>query len=604
MKKIFLTLFALLAFAFNVQADNIVSGQKYKIVTLDGTKAVSCGEQAKNNVTLTLTDLSDTEEGQVWVLTQNGDYWGVTSAMGAFNIDNPAENHSGFSNQLCLWQTSGGNNQKWTFEAASDDTYYMIPFENAAKCYAADADGKFTFQDKGDDTRVKLVKYVEPVITIDGITSGNYYQICTFDMSAALSNNGSTANNTILTMQPFDAKDEGQIWQITRSGQYWTIKSSVGNVNIDNPSASDNANYHKLLQWQTSGGNNQKWTFEKADGDAYYMVPFENAEKCYGYNADGTMTFQDKADAVRVKLVEAKPVSLTNAVANGYYCIQAVSVYPDYNYNSEGRFVSFDANGNAALSTDYTYQGSRLLVTTDDEGVATITLPQSDVNVTVEGSSVKSSATAEASKFVMFLDEDEWSLDSHLAIHAGNTVEAKSGNALSFVAPDAAGTSLTVANKVAKNAFTFRLVPLPASAETDKLQQAISNAQQVLAGLEEGEKAEALKQAITLAQSELDYPYLTTNDVAYDVDVLNSTVSEVTQGKGTINSFDQGDVTSINDSKAQGVRVYTKFGGIVVENAKQYNIYNAAGQQVGGNITLPHGSYVVVADGQIVKVVL
>ena len=83
MKKIFLTLFALLAFAFNVQADNIVSGQKYKIVTLDGTKALSCGEVAKNDVRLTLTNLSDTEEGQVWVLTQNGDYWGITSAMGA-----------------------------------------------------------------------------------------------------------------------------------------------------------------------------------------------------------------------------------------------------------------------------------------------------------------------------------------------------------------------------------------------------------------------------------------------------------------------------------------------------------------------------------------
>ena len=258
MKKIFLTLFALLAFAFNVQADNIVSGQKYKIVTLDGTKALSCGEVAKNDVRLTLTNLSDTEEGQVWVLTQNGDYWGITSAMGAFNIDNPSKNHLGFGNQLCLWQTEGSNNQKWTFEAADDDSYYMIPFENAEKCYALDANGNFTFQDKGADTRVKLVKYVEPVITIDGITSGKYYQICTFDTSAALSNNGSTANNTILTMQPFDVKDEGQIWQINRSGNYWTIKSSVGNVNIDNPSASNNANYHKLLQWQTSGGDNQK----------------------------------------------------------------------------------------------------------------------------------------------------------------------------------------------------------------------------------------------------------------------------------------------------------------------------------------------------------
>lgn len=602
MKKIFLTLFALLAFAFNVQADNIVSGQKYKIVTLDGTKALSCGEVAKNDVRLTLTNLSDTEEGQVWVLTQNGDYWGITSAMGAFNIDNPSEAHDKFENKLCLWQTNGGDNQKWTFEAADDDSYYMIPLENAAKCYALDANGNFTFQDKGADTRVKLVKYVEPVITIDGITSGKYYQICTFDTSAALSNNGSTANNTILTMQPFDVKDEGQIWQINRSGNYWTIKSSVGNVNIDNPSASNNANYHKLLQWQTSGGDNQKWTFEKADDNSYYMVPFENAEKCYGYNADGTMTFQDKTSAVRVKLVEAKPVSLANAVANGYYCIQAVSVFPDYNYNSEGRFVSFDANGNASLSTDYTYQGSRLLISTNDEGVATLTLPQSGANVTVDGNAVKSATTAEASKFVLFLNEDEWTLDSHLAIHAGSTTDAKSGSTLSFVAPNAAGSALTIANKVAKNAFTFRLVPLPASAETDRLQQTVSSAQQVLATLR-GEKAEALKQAIALAQSELDYPYLTANDVAYDVEVLNGKVAELTgQGDSSVKNF--GEVTSISNNQTSAAKVYTKFGGIVVENANHYSIYNAAGQQVNNSTALPHGTYVVVADGQVVKVVL
>jgi hypothetical protein len=456
MKKIFLTLFALLAFAFNVQADNIVSGQKYKIVTLDGTKALSCGEVAKNDVRLTLTNLSNAEEGQVWVLTQNGDYWGITSAMGAFNIDNPSEAHDKFENKLCLWQTNGGDNQKWTFE--------------------------------------------------------------------------------------------------------------------------------------------------KADDNSYYMVPFENAEKCYGYNADGTMTFQDKTSAVRVKLVEAKPVSLANAVANGYYCIQAVSVFPDYNYNSEGRFVSFDANGNASLSTDYTYQGSRLLISTNDEGVATLTLPQSGANVTVDGNTVKSATTAEASKFVLFLDEDEWTLDSHLAIHAGSTTDAKSGSTLSFVAPNAAGSALTIANKVAKNAFTFRLVPLPASAETDRLQQSVSSAQQALATLE-GEKAEALKQAIALAQSELDYPYLTANDVAYDVEVLNGKVAELTgQGDSSVKNF--GEVTSINNNQTSAAKVYTKFGGIVVENANHYSIYNAAGQQVNNSTALPHGTYVVVADGQVVKVVL
>ena len=73
MKKIFFTLFALLAVAFSAQADGLVSGQQYKIVTLDGSKALSCGSTAKNDVTLTLNTLSDNEGGQVWTLTQNGE---------------------------------------------------------------------------------------------------------------------------------------------------------------------------------------------------------------------------------------------------------------------------------------------------------------------------------------------------------------------------------------------------------------------------------------------------------------------------------------------------------------------------------------------------
>ena len=79
--------------------------------------------------------------------------------------------------------------------AADDDSYYMVPRENAEKCYALDADGKFTFQDKGDNTRVKVVKYNEPVVIIDGIESGAYYRICTEDGKTALSNNGSAAND-------------------------------------------------------------------------------------------------------------------------------------------------------------------------------------------------------------------------------------------------------------------------------------------------------------------------------------------------------------------------------------------------------------------------
>lgn len=70
MKKILLGMIALLAFVFTAQADNIVSGQKYKIVSLDGTKALSCGSKAANDVKLTMNALSDTEQGQVWVFNQ------------------------------------------------------------------------------------------------------------------------------------------------------------------------------------------------------------------------------------------------------------------------------------------------------------------------------------------------------------------------------------------------------------------------------------------------------------------------------------------------------------------------------------------------------
>ena len=60
----------------------------------------------------------------------------------------------------------------------------------------------------------------------------------------------------------------------------------------------------------------------------------------------------------------------------------------------------------------------------------------------------------------------------------------------------------------------------------------------------------------------------------------------------------------INNNQTSAAKVYTKFGGTVVENANHYSIYNAAGQQVNNSTALPHGTYVVVADGQVVKVVL
>lgn len=605
MKKILLGMIALLAFVFTAQADNIVSGQKYKIVSLDGTKALSCGSKAANDVKLTMNALSDTEQGQVWVFNQNGEYWNITSDLGAFNIDNPSANHGKFENQVVLWNSGSGNNQKWSFVAADDDSYYMVPFENANKCYALDADGKFTFQDKGTDTRVKLVKYVEPVIVIDGIQSGAYYRICTEDGKTALSNNGSAANDRVLTMDAIDNMEEGQIWQITRKGNYWQIKSFVGNVCIDNPAESHSKFSNQVIQWQTSGGKNQQWTFEPVEGGFYYMVPFENAEKCYGYNeVNNTLVFQDKGGkGTKLKLVRTEAPSYAKAVVDGYYALQAISSFPAYNYASEGKFLSFNANGFASLTANYTYAASRLKVQTNENGVTTITLPQADdKKVVLNSNSLKAVSEVPATgvdSFVLFMNTAALTLDTEIAIHAGNTTSAASNTSLSVVAANAAGNGVAVSNALVKNNFNFRLVALPADKDIDKLNETIEEAEKLAtSGTLNEEQLAGLKAAITQAKDELNYPYVTKKEITSDVEALVATMAEL-KTNGTIG---KNNTTGIDNAEVNGVSVSVVNHVIVVKNAANYDIFNADGKLQPKHTALPNGAYVVVADGKTFKV--
>lgn len=605
MKKIFLGIIALLAFVFTAQADNIVSGQKYKILSLDGTKALSCGSNAARDAILTMNAVSDDEVGQVWVFNQNGEYWNVTSNLGAFNIDNPSASHSKFQNQVVLWDSGNGDNQKWSFVAADDDSYYMVPRENAEKCYALDADGKFTFQDKGDDTRVKVVKYNEPVVIIDGIESGAYYRICTEDGKTALSNNGSAANDRVLTMDAIDNMEEGQIWQITRKGNYWQIKSFVGNVCIDNPAESHSKFSNQVIQWQTSGGKNQQWTFEPVEGGFYYMVPFENAEKCYGYNEiNNTLVFQDKGgEGTKLKLVRTDAPSYAKAIVDGYYALQAISSFPAYNYASEGKFLSFNASGTASLSANYTYAASRLKVQTNEQGVTTISLPQADgKKVVLNGTGLKAVTEVPATgvdSFVLFMNTEALTLDTEIAIHAGNTTSAASNTNLSVVAANTLGSSVAVSNALVKNNFNFRLVALPANKAIDKLNETIKEAEELVAsGALSTEELAGLKAALVVAKSELNYPYVTEKDVTADVEALVDEMAKL-KANGTIG---MNNTTGIDNAETNNISVSVVNHVIVVKNAANYDIYNAAGNLQPKHTALPNGAYVVVANGKTFKV--
>ena len=373
--------------------------------------------------------------------------------------------------------------------------------------------------------------------------------------------------------------------QLTYKGGYWQVKSACGNVCLDNPAEAHSKFNNQLIQWKTSGGENQKWTFEVVD-DGFYMIPFENAEKCYGYNDNGVFIFQNKGgENTKLALVEATLPTTPVANVNGYYTIQALSTYPAYNYTSEGRFLSFSTAGAASLSKNYTYEASRLYISCDENGVATITLPQADKALTTASNTLKAAAT------------------DGVAIHAGETYNAAlSGAQLNLLAANTAGTGVTIANAQLTNSFTFRLVALPAADDVEALKTIIDEAK-AITGLNE-EAAAALNAAITQAQSELDYPYLTKQDVVLDVADLQSAIDVAKATLGGNSQGINGNVTGIDEAQTSAIRVEALNHRITVYGAQNVRIFNAAGQRQAANTVLPSGAYIVKADGKVVKVVL
>ena len=118
------------------------------------------------------------------------------------------------------------------------------------------------------------------------------------------------------------------------------------------------------------------------------------------------------------------------------------------------------------------------------------------------------------------------------------------------------------------------------------------------------EAAAALNAAITQAQSELDYPYLTKQDVVLDVADLQSAIDVANATLGGNSQGINGNVTGIDEAQTSAIRVEALNHRITVYGAQNVRIFNAAGQRQAANTVLPSGAYIVKADGKVVKVVL
>ena len=107
-----------------------------------------------------------------------------------------------------------------------------------------------------------------------------------------------------------------------------------------------------------------------------------------------------------------------------------------------------------------------------------------------------------------------------------------------------------------------------------------------------------MKAALVVAKSELNYPYVTEKDVTADVEAL---VDEMTKLKanGTIG---MNNTTGIDNAETNNISVSVVNHVIVVKNAANYDIYNAAGNLQPKHTALPNGAYVVVVNGKTFKV--
>lgn len=441
----------------------------------------------------------------------------------------------------------------------------------------------------------------------DQLVSGESYRICSLDGQTAISNGGSSANNVILSMSPINLDDEGQVWELTQNGDYWQIKSAVGDVCADNPSES-HANWgNQLLQWKTSGGNNQKWTFKEADNGSYYLIPFESKDmsKGYGYDDTGKLTFQSAGGDHTRFVLKKVAGQLEPLHVNGYYAIQAVSCYPDFYYKADGRFLKVNDKGVSSLSTSYTYEESRLLLSTDEAGHVFVQLPQQGVYLYRTSSGCRTAAIDDESHkanavFMFYGKQDELTSETLFAFGHGESEPTNENSSISMWYPNVGGSALTVARRAVGQGYAFRLVPLPAESDVELLAQVVSEATAALEGLGD-EAAAALQAAIATAQAELDYPYLTKKDVVRDVASLREAVKTAQEASAAKAQ----PATGISQAEQTARPALQVEGGIIrVNGAQVVRIYNAAGQLQNPAQRLHPGTYVVTADGYSFKVTL
>ena len=275
----------------------------YHIVSNATGLALTNGGSSSKSAAITLATLSETDEGQDWVVVPTTDGDG-----NSFALVNP---HSGMSIDMGL----DGSKKliQWTFESANNNQrFYVRNVDGAEDIYAlTNADGSYAVAASGSALALSAVsgsfsaamqfRFVETNKAVPvGVVGYNYVISRYQSPKLVLSNRQSNDLDSRIYADEYEDGNWGQVWQVAMAPKASEASQRVlyslrGGLAID--VALDNKRVP--LQWTASNGKNQLVAIQPVeDLDDVYQIVYQNGSTKYYLSAltSGTTSLSTNAN--------------------------------------------------------------------------------------------------------------------------------------------------------------------------------------------------------------------------------------------------------------------------------------------------------------------
>ena len=264
--RTFLLTFISLLSAAQLWAGQPVDGKMYRILTADGTQAMSNGDVPTHDALLSMVAVDETSKGQQWTFYQVGDAWLIynhnygQAADMALSAANPG--------RLLQWEPTSSNNQCFAVQAVAGepDLVQLLCAADPTQAVTIQADGALQMTKNLTDeaTWFRLENIGEPGGAIALLD--RYYTIAHAGTGYVLGNRDVKTNDALIYADPIgETSVESRTWQLRKSGDvnWFQLYNPYANQAMDMALESK---AQKPLQWNSDFSNaNQQVTFTLVD---------------------------------------------------------------------------------------------------------------------------------------------------------------------------------------------------------------------------------------------------------------------------------------------------------------------------------------------------